>query len=344
MARMTFGIDLHNRACLFFPKHGLDYDLGRLIDLAALCEELGFESVSVGDSLLAKPRWRPIPTMAAIAARTRRITVASHILTPQFYHNPVILAQELATLDEISGGRVAVGCGIGAGRTEAVQAEYRAIGLPKARRGAIFEETLEILRRLLTEDEVTYQGQFYHLDRVRVGLRPRQQPLPFWIAAGLFHAGVPGAGPFGDRAEDQLRRGWFVPHERVARLGDGWLSTQATPDEYGETLATIRRLAATKYGRDPAAIRAIFSLGVYVDADVERAYAQTRWFQREYHEMPVPEEVMRRWTIAGPAEACIRRLQQYEAAGVEHFIICVRARDYFAQVRELAAEILPAFR
>src|SRR5688500_8909437 len=102
---MTFGVDLHNRACMFFPKHGLDYDLSRLLDLAALCEELGFASVSVGDSLLAKPRWRPLPTLAAIAARTRRITVASHILIPQYYNNPVLLAQELATLDEIAGGR-----------------------------------------------------------------------------------------------------------------------------------------------------------------------------------------------------------------------------------------------
>jgi alkanesulfonate monooxygenase SsuD/methylene tetrahydromethanopterin reductase-like flavin-dependent oxidoreductase (luciferase family) len=344
MGRMTFGIDLHNRACLFFPQHGLDYDLGRLIDLAVLCEELGFASVSVGDSLLAKPRWRPVPTMAAIAARTTRITVASHILAPHYYDNPVILAQELATLDEIARGRVAVGCGIGAGRTDAVQAEYRAIGLPKARRGAIFDETLEILRRLWTEEEVTHHGQFYTLDRVRLGLRPRQSPLPLWIAAGLFHAGVPGAGPFGDREPDQARRGWHVPHERVARHGDGWLSTQATPEEYGTTLGRIRELAAARYGRDPGGIRGIFSLGVYVDADVERAYAQTRWFQQEYHGMPVPEEVMRRWTIAGPAETCIARLREYEAAGVEHFIICVRARDYFAQVRQLAAEILPAFR
>jgi alkanesulfonate monooxygenase SsuD/methylene tetrahydromethanopterin reductase-like flavin-dependent oxidoreductase (luciferase family) len=290
MARMTFGIDLHNRACMFFPRHGLDYDLGRLVDLAVLCEEVGFDSVSVGDSLLAKPRWRPIPTMAAIAARTRRITVASHILAPHYYHNPVILAQELATLDEISAGRVAVGCGIGAGRTEVVEAEYRAIGLPKARRGAIFEETLHLLRRLLTEEEVTHHGEFYRLDGVRIGLRPRQSPLPLWIAAGLFHAGVAGAGPYGDREGDQARRGWLVPHER------------------------------------------------------ERAYEQTRWFQREYHEMPVPEEVMRRWTIAGSADDVVRRLLAYERAGVQHFIICVRARDYFAQVRQLAAEILPAFR
>jgi alkanesulfonate monooxygenase SsuD/methylene tetrahydromethanopterin reductase-like flavin-dependent oxidoreductase (luciferase family) len=343
MARMTFGIDLHNRACLFFPKHGLDYGLGRLIDLAVLCEELGFDSVSVGDSLLAKPRWRPIPTMAAIAARTSRITVASHILAPQYYANPVILAQEVATLCEIAGGRIALGCGIGAGKTEVVEAEYRAIGVPKAHRGAVFEETLELLRRFWTEDEVTHHGRFYQLDRVRIGLRPPVPP-PLWIAAGLFHAGLAGAGPYGDRERDQARRGWYVPQERVARLGDGWLSTQATPGEYRETLGQIRELAAIKYGRDPAAIRGVFSLGVYIDHDLERAYEQTRWFQKEYHEMPVPEEVMRRWTIAGPAEACVERLREYEAAGVQHFIICVRARDYFAQVRQLAAEILPAFR
>ncbi len=344
MARMTFGIDLHNRACMFFPKHGYDYDLGRLIDLAVLCEELGFSSVSVGDSLLAKPRWRPVPTMAAIAARTCRITVASHIIAPQYYNNPVILAQEIATLDEIAKGRVALGLGLGAGRTDVVEAEYRAIGVSKKRRGAVFEETVEVLRRLWTEDEVTFHGEFYRLEGVRIGLRPRQARLPLWIAAGLFHAGVQGAGPFGDREPDQARRGWYVPQERVARLADGWLSTQATPAEYGDTLAAIRRLAATKYGRDPAAIQGVFSLGVYIDPRLEEVWEQTRWFQREYHEMPVPDEVMRRWTITGSAEDVIRQLEAYETAGVQHFIMCVRAKDYFAQVRQLAAEILPAFR
>jgi hypothetical protein len=60
--------------------------------------------------------------------------------------------------------------------------------------------------------------------------------------------------------------------------------------------------------------------------------------------MTVPDEIVRRWTIMGAADHCIRELQAYEAAGVEHFIICVRSRDYFAQVRQIAEEILPAFR
>src|SRR5262249_53293361 len=182
---------LHNRACLFYPRHGIDYDLARLIDLAVLCEELGFESVCVGDSLLVKPRWRPIPTLAAIAARTRRIKVATHILIPQLYNNPVVLAQELATLDEISGGRLVVGCGIGAGRTEAVELEHRVVGVPKAKRGAVFEETLELLRLLWSGDEVTFHGRFYRLEGVRLGLSPRQAHLPMWVASGLFHAGQP---------------------------------------------------------------------------------------------------------------------------------------------------------
>src|SRR5688572_26236843 len=79
MGKLKIGIDLHNRASVFMPQQGLDYDLNRLIDLAVLCEELGFYSVSVGDSLIAKPRWRTVPTLAAIAARTSRITVMSHI-------------------------------------------------------------------------------------------------------------------------------------------------------------------------------------------------------------------------------------------------------------------------
>jgi alkanesulfonate monooxygenase SsuD/methylene tetrahydromethanopterin reductase-like flavin-dependent oxidoreductase (luciferase family) len=344
MSRMTFGVCLHNRACLFYPKHGVDYDLARLIDLAVLCEELGFESAAVGDSLLVKPRWRPIPTLAAIAARTRRIRVVTHILIPQYYNNPVILAQELATLDEISAGRLVVGCGIGAGRTEAVEHEYRTIGLPKAKRGAVFEETLEVLRRLWSEEEVTFRGQFYRLDGVRLGLTPRQGVLPLWVAAGLFHAGQAGAGPYGDREVGQERRGWRAPQDRVARLGDGFLSTQATPAEFRDTLAGIRELAAAKYGREPRSIAGVLSLGVFVDHDVDRAFEQVRWFHQGYHEMTVPDEIVRRWTIMGAADHCIRELQAYEAAGVEHFIICVRSRDYFAQVRQIAEEILPAFR
>ncbi|MBI2371560.1 MAG: LLM class flavin-dependent oxidoreductase [Deltaproteobacteria bacterium] len=344
MGKLKIGIDLHNRASVFMPQQGLDYDLNRLIDLAVLCEELGFYSVSVGDSLLAKPRWRAIPTMAAIAARTSRIKIASHILLSHLYNNPVLLAQELATVDVISRGRLVLGCGIGAGRSEPVEHEHRLCGVPRTRRGKALEECLYLLKRLWTEEEVTHRGEFWTLEGVRLGLRPHQKPHPLiWVAAGTYLS-KEGIGSFGVRERPEDREGFkFGPLERVARLGDGWLTTKATPEEFRTGLATVRRLAAEKYRRDAAAIQPVYSRGVYISPDVDAAYREVKWFEDSYHDMPIPEATIRRWTIFGKPDECIKQMQPFVEAGVEVFNICVRARDFFAQVRAIAREILPAF-
>ena len=344
MAKLKIGIDLHNRASVFMPQQGLDYDLNRLIDLAVLCEELGFYSVSVGDSLLAKPRWRAIPTMAAIAAKTSRIKVMSHILMPHLYNNPVLLAQELATVDVISRGRLVLGCGIGAGRSETVEHEHRLCGIPKKRRAKAFEECLYLLKRLWTEDEVTHRGEFWTLDGIRLGLRPHQKPHPpIWVAAGTYLSNT-GSGSFGVHENTGDREGWkFALVERVARLGDGWLTSKAKPEEYQLGLQAIRRVAAEKYHRDPKTIQAVYSRGVYVSSDVDAAYREVKWFEDSYHDMPIPEDTIRRWTIFGKPDECIKQMEPFVDAGVEVFNICVRARDFFSQVRTIAKEILPAF-
>ncbi|MBI3079308.1 MAG: LLM class flavin-dependent oxidoreductase [Deltaproteobacteria bacterium] len=344
MGKLKIGIDLHNRASVFMPQQGLDYDLNRLIDLAVLCEELGFYSVSVGDSLLAKPRWRAIPTMAAIAAKTSRIKIASHIMMPHLYNNPVLLAQELATLDVISKGRIVLGCGIGAGRTEPVEHEHRLCGVPRQRRGKALEECLYLLKRLWTEEEVTHHGQFWALEGVRLGLKPHQRPHPpIWIAAGAYLSQA-GIACFGVHERPDDREGFkLAPVERVARLGDGWVTTKATSEEYRSGLATIRQLASEKYGRDPRAIQAVYSRGVYISPDVDAAYREVKWWEDSYHNMPLPEDTIRRWTIFGNPDECVKQMQPFAEVGVEVFIICVRARDFFAQVRAIAKEILPAF-
>ena len=172
MAKLKLGIDLHNRASVFMPEQGLDYDLNRLIDLAVLCEELGFYSVSVGDSLLSKPRWRSIPTMAA---KTSRIKITSHILMPHLYNNPVLLAQELATLDVISKGRVVLGCGIGGGKSDLVELEHRLCGVPRSRRGKAFDECLVLLKRLWTEDTYETPVTYVSSEHPALAIRARRQ-------------------------------------------------------------------------------------------------------------------------------------------------------------------------
>ena len=344
MAKLKIGIDLHNRASVFMPQQGLDYDLNRLIDLAVLCEDLGFYSVSVGDSLISKPRWRAIPTLAAIAARTSRIKILSHILMPHLYNNPVLLAQELATVDVISKGRLLVGCGIGAGKSETVEHEHRLCGIPKKRRAKAFEESLYLLKRLWTEEEVTHRGEFWTLEGVKLGLKPHQKPHPpIWVAAGTYLS-KQGQGSFGVGENTGDREGWkFAPAERVARLGYAWLTTKATVDEFRSGLETVRRLAAEKYKRDPNSIMAAYGRGVYVSPDVDAAYREVKWFEDNYHDMPVPEDTIRRWTIFGKPDECIAQMRPFAEAGVDVFNICVRARDFFAQVRTIAKEILPAF-
>src|SRR5438094_230462 len=108
---LNLGIYVNNRAAVFL---GEEYSLGRLLEAAVLAEELGFDFVSVGDSIIAKPRYSPIPVLSAIAACTQRIKLATGILQPHMRH-PWLLAQEWATLDVISGGRTILGVGLGTG-------------------------------------------------------------------------------------------------------------------------------------------------------------------------------------------------------------------------------------
>jgi len=131
--------------------------------------------------------------------------------------------------------------------------------------------------------------------------------------------------------------------DRVARIGDGWLTNHCTADEYKRALPGVRKLATEKYGRDPDALETIYCAGVYVDPDVDAAYKEVKWYEDSYHAMSVPEDTIRRWTIFGDPDACIKQMQPFADAGIQVFNICVRARDMFSQVRAIAKDILPAF-
>src|SRR5574341_31856 len=87
-------------------------DFGQILELAEQAEALGFDSVWVGDSILARPRFEPITTLAAIAARTRRVKVGTAVLLPAL-RQPVVLANEVANVDQVSQGRLILGLGIG---------------------------------------------------------------------------------------------------------------------------------------------------------------------------------------------------------------------------------------
>src|ERR1700751_6322273 len=156
---------------------------GPLLDLAARAEGLGFGSVWVGDSLLARPRHDPLTLLSPAAARTKERQIGTAGLLPA-RRNPVVLAHQLATLDQISEGRLVLGAGI-ASDVPNMRAEFMAAGVPFDGRVGRMMEGLRLARALWTGKPVDWDGRW----RVEAGvLGPvpyRPSGPPIWLAGSV---------------------------------------------------------------------------------------------------------------------------------------------------------------
>ena len=167
-------------------------DVRRIVEAA---QRNGMTHIAIGQHFLyGELRWlQPVPLLARLAAdcdpQTRLVT---QIMIAPLYH-PVMLAEELATLDVVTEGRLIFGAGIGY-RPE----EFDYLGIPFKERAPRMDEIIEVVKRLWTEDEVTHHGRFWHLEGVKPHLKPVQQPHPpIWIGAQSI-AGARRAGRIGD--------------------------------------------------------------------------------------------------------------------------------------------------
>ena len=335
---LNLGIYVNNRAAVFL---GESYSLDNLLKAAVLAEDAGFDFVSVGDSILAKPRYMPIPVLSAIAVRTERIKLATGILQPHMRH-PVLLAQEWATLDVLSKGRTLLGVGLGTGDPRMVQKEYEVIGLPKSRRGVAFEESIELLKRLWTEETVTYPGSIFQLSDVSLGYGTDQKPHPpIIIACGGYVPKQPGTGP-NDFYSKETADTFHGPFERVARLGDGWITGIVTPEEYARTLDLIRLIAHEKYDRELGpGFRTTLNCFIHVSASVEAARQAGVKFLENYHRRPFDDDTVERWLIYGSPERCAERIGDYIEAGVNSFQFVLADMDQQGQIQAIAEEVRP---
>src|SRR5882757_1083553 len=132
------------------------HETAPLLALAEKAEALGFDSVWVGDSLLARPRHDPLTLLAAVAARVPRVELGTAVLLPAL-RNPVVLAQQVATLDQISEGRLILGVGI-ASDVPNIRTEFTAAGVPFEKRVGRMLEGLRLARALWTGQPVEWDG------------------------------------------------------------------------------------------------------------------------------------------------------------------------------------------
>lgn len=338
--RPKIGVYVNNRAAVFL---GDGFTLTDLLDLATDVEDAGLDFVSVGDSLLAKPRYSPIVVLAAIAARTRRIELTTGILQPHM-RNPVLLAQEWATLDVVAAGRTSIGVGLGTGPLDLVEAEYRLIGIPKRQRGVAFDEAINLLRRLWTEGDVSHHGRIYNLDHIDAGFTPDRTPHPpILVACGGYVPERAGTGPNDFHTPETA--GTFVgPFERVVRLGDGWITGIVTPDEYRRALDVIGTIATQRERDLDHRFERRLNCFLHLDTDAARARRIGTEFLESYHRLPFEADTLDRWLIAGDAETCAERIAAYVDAGVTSFQFVLADHDQHRQLDRLASDLAPLVR
>lgn len=314
MREPQFGIALEN-----FTPATAEPSIDKILDFAAQAESLGFVSAWAWDHILLGTR-RPFPfleslsTLTAVAARTQRLQLGIGVLVLPL-RNPVILAKELASLDQISKGRLVLGLAAGW-----YEREFQACGIPFAERGRIFVKNLEIMRRLWTEDSVDGSVDGYVFNQAVMRPRPLQRPHPPLFIGGYV---------------DRVLR-------RVARYGDGWLTYFYTAETFRATWAKIHRFAEEQ-GRDPAELRNVSQLPICVAASYEEADRSVRDFIGRYFDVAPWSESTPDSAIRGTPAQCAEQLAAHLAAGVEH-IVLIPLEYRPEQLEVIAHEVLPRLR
>jgi probable F420-dependent oxidoreductase len=319
---------------------------GRYSPAFALCrraEELGFDFVTVAHHRFSPEHdapSAPLVVLAAVAARTSRLRLSSSIFLAPLYH-ALDVAEQIATLDQLSDGRANLTFGVGYRPYE-----YEHAGLRFTSRGSRLEEGLEVMRQAWTADEVHFHGQHYDIDGARVVPRPVQQPHPpIWLGA-------------------QAKRGL----DRTARLADGWMA------DYMQPLSVLRRRVAYYRQRcEELGRSATVCLMRQIAIGPTRRHIEESWPPTARRSFLYYWEAGGRWPggedlaarlaggddvgldefisdrdVAGAPEDCIAQLDSFrEITGYSHILATFGAAGNYTEQRAalelFGREVIPAF-
>jgi alkanesulfonate monooxygenase SsuD/methylene tetrahydromethanopterin reductase-like flavin-dependent oxidoreductase (luciferase family) len=334
---VEFGVNLNNREPLIAP----DYDLDALLELSSRVEQLGFDSVWVGDSLFSKPRYEAMTLLAAISQRTERVRLGTACIVSST-RNPLYLALEWATLDAICGGRTIFGPCMG-NPEQGVRREFEALGLPFNDRATVFEEGLEVLGELFRTGATNFKGKYFNYDNVAFHsgtemqpLRPLQNPPPIWI--------VSNPRLVGDKPSDKMRAIMERACDRIIRLGDGWMTCCRAehPQELTEQIGYLRD-AADRHGRDFEDYTVSYQVTMNIADSRQEARAAFGDYISQYYPELSKAMDLSNWGPVGTPDEIAAWLREFRDRGVGHFICRFGAIDQFGQVERFANEVLPAF-
>ncbi|TKG72450.1 glucose-6-phosphate dehydrogenase (coenzyme-F420) [Prauserella endophytica] len=313
-----------------------------LVELAVLAEQRGFDSVMVSDHY--QP-WRhrgghapfSMAWLAAVGERTQRVRLGTSVLTATFRYNPAVVAQAFGTLGALYPGRVVLGLGTGEALNEVAVAKLE---WPEFReRFARLREAVELIRRLWTEERVTFEGDYYRTENATVYDRP-PLPVPIYVAAG---------GP--------------LVAKYAGRVADGFICTSGKGmDLYTEKLQPAVDSGAGQAGRKPGDVVRSIEIKLSYDTDPRAATENTRFWaplsltpeqkhgisdpvdmENVADELPI-EQVAGRWIVSTDPEEVVERVRPYVNAGFTDLVLHAPGGDQ-ARFLELAGkDLLPRLR
>lgn len=322
---VKFGLTLPNRGVVIGAT-----TVAEMLQLAADAEQAGWDSVWVGDSIFAKPRLDAMVLLGAIAARTARVRIGPACFASTPLRNALVLAYQWLSLDLLSGGRtVFVACqGQGEPGGGDFEREFAHFGIEPSTRMRRMEEAIEIMRLVSSRENADYDGQYWRFRNLTMLPRPVQRPIPIWVTAN-----------------PDLRKGRNTEqaYRRVARLGDGWMTTRKSPKDVERSLAMIESYAR-ETGQE---LSTNFEIAIYhninVDEDRERAFVESKRFLDSYYSVDFRRDALELWVAAGSPAECIRSLQGYVDAGATTILLRVVGYDQKRQFKRVTEEVLPAF-
>ena len=313
-----------------------------LLDYAVLAEQAGFDSVLVSDHF--QP-WRhtdghspfSLSWLAAVGERTQRAILGTSVITPTFRLHPSVVAHAFATLGSLYPGRMLLGVGTGESLNEVAST---GIAWPDSKeRFARLKEALELIRRLWTEDFVTFEGAYFRTQNATLYDRPKDPPLVYVAATGESAARLAG------------------------RVADGFICTSGKPRElYTDTLLPAVADGAKKASRDAARIEKLIEMKVSYHPKREQALEDTRhWaalalsaeekvgvedpreMERRAAALPI-EKAASRWIVSHDPDEHVERIGQYAAMGFTHLVLHFPGPDQRGAIERYRADVLPRLR
>ncbi|MSQ97740.1 MAG: glucose-6-phosphate dehydrogenase (coenzyme-F420) [Xanthomonadales bacterium] len=332
----------HSKLKLGYKASAEQFGPRDLLEFSVLAEEVGFDSVWVSDHF--QP-WRhkgghapfSLGWLAALGERTSRITMGTSVATPTFRYHPSVVAQAFGTLGALSPGRVVLGVGTGESLNEVPATGMEWPGF-KERFGRL-KESITLMRKLWTEERVTYDGEYYKTSNATIYDRP-DEPIPIYIAA---------AGEMAARL--------------AGRVGDGFICTSGkAPKLYSETLLPNVQTGLEASGRNMNDLEKMIEMKVSFDTDIDAARDNTRWWAalalspEEKTSVEDPQEMERladalpleritsRWIVSADPEEQVERIRPYIELGFTHLVFHAPGPDQEKFLRLYAEQVLPLLR